>query len=93
MVAPQLNQIVAQAAEEAGWKLISGIYDGFSTHGLCAQEHWIVRLRESFLAQGDPSGSIHPNRSGNAFYGRQTADAFKADFYEAGDLDLPRTPR
>lgn len=92
VVAPQLNQLVSQAAQEAGWNLISGIYDGFSTHGLCAREHWIVRLRESFLAQGDPSGSIHPNRMGNAYYGRRITEALRTDFYEDGDLDLPRRP-
>ena len=93
VVAPQLNEIVARAAQEAGWNLIGGIYEGFSTHGLCAREHWIVRLRESFLHQGDPSGSIHPNRMGNSHYGRQIAEALKADFYAAGDIDVPRRPR
>lgn len=92
VIAPQLNEIISGAAQEAGWNLISGIYQGFSTHGLCARENWIMRLQESFLAQGDPSGSIHPNRKGNAFYGRRIAEAFKADFYVGGDLDLPRRP-
>ena len=93
VVGPQLNQIVFQAAQEAGWNLIDGIHDGFNNHGLCAEEHWIVRLQESFMVQGDPSGSIHPNRFGNAHYGRQIAEALRADFYEGGDLDLPRAPR
>ena len=93
VVTSQLNQIVFRAAQEAGWKLIGGIYDGFSTHGLCAREHWIVRLQESFLAQGDPSGSVHPNQAGNAFYGMRIADDLREDFYEDGDLDLPRSPR
>ena len=92
VVSPQLNQIVSRAAQEAGWNLISGISDGFSTHGLCAREHWIVRIQESFLAQGDPSGSVHPNRAGNAYYGRRIAEELKKDFYEDGDLDLPRRP-
>lgn len=93
VIAPQLNEIISSAAEEAGWNLISGIYDGFSAHGLCADESWIVRLQGSFLAQGDPSGSIHPNREGNAFYARRITEEFRADFYEGGDLDLPRMPR
>ena len=92
VVSPQLNQIVSQAAQEAGWNLVSGIYDGFRTHGLCAQEHWILRLQESFLAQGDPSGSVHPNRAGNAYLGRRIAEEIRLDFYEDGDLDLPRRP-
>ncbi len=92
VIAPQLNQIMSAAAQEAGWNLIGGIYDGFSAHGLCTRDTWIVRLQESFLAQGDPSGSIHPNREGNAFYGRRIAEAFRADFYDGGDLDLPRRP-
>ena len=93
VVSPQLNEIVSRAAQEAGWNLISGTSDGFDTHGLCAQEHWIVRIQESFLAQGDPSGSVHPNRAGNAYYGRRIAEELKADFYEDGDLDLPRRPQ
>ena len=90
VVAPRLNEIVSQAAQDGGWNLIGGIYDGFSTHGLCADEHWVVHLQESFLAQGDPSGSIHPNRAGNAYYGTQIADALRQHFYPDGDLDLPR---
>ena len=93
VIAPQLNDIVSQAAEEAGWSLISGVYDGFATHGLCARERWIVRLQESFLTQGDPTGAVHPNRLGNAYYGRRIAEELKADFYEGGNLDLPRKPR
>lgn len=93
VIAPQLNQIMSGAAQEAGWNLIGGIYDGFGVHGLCARDTWIVRLQESFLTQGDPTGSIHPNRKGDAFYVSQIAEAFRSDFYEGGDLDLPRRPR
>jgi len=92
VVTKQINQTVSQAAQDAGWSFIGGIYAGFLTHGLCAEDHWVVRLHESFVDQGEPFGAVHPNHEGYAFYAQRIAEELAADFYTDGNLDLPRKP-
>ena len=62
---------------------------------LAASHFWPIIEVYKVVArpQGAPSGSVHPNRAGNAYYGRRIAEERKADFYEDGDLDLPRRPQ
>lgn len=92
VVATQLNDAVAKASDEAGWNLIGDIYSGFRSHGICAEDHWIVRLYEAFIVEGHPNGTLHPNQLGHAFYAQRVFEELMADLYENGDLRLPRRP-
>lgn len=87
-----LNDGVKRGASESGWGFIDGVYDGFASHGYCAFDHWVVRLQESFMVQGEVRGAVHPNNLGYDFYGLKIAKALTADFYENNDLSSPRKP-
>lgn len=87
-----LNDGVRKGAAAAGWRYVDGIYEGFSRHGYCAVDHWVVRLYESIQVQGEIRGAVHPTDAGNEFSAGRIARALTADFYENSDLSMPRRP-
>ncbi len=89
---PSLNAAVASSALNHGWNFVDGILPQFIAHGYCANDHWVVRFRESLAHQGDTNGTIHPNASGHQVYGNAIDGALTAAFYANGDLSQPRLP-
>ncbi len=87
-----INGAVQAAAQEHGWNFVSGIYSGYAPHGYCADAHWVVRLHETFLTQGDEQGIAHPNRSGHLFNGAAIHAALQSDLYPQGPSGAPRAP-
>jgi len=83
-----LNSAVKDADTENGWTNVDGIYSGFSTHGLCSNERWLVLL-DTFDIQGDRSGMAHPNIPGHEFTGEKIFEKLVSDFYPGGE---PRKP-
>jgi Tol biopolymer transport system component len=69
-----LNGAVHAAAAAHGWNVVSGIADGFTRHGYCADEHWVVRLGETFAQQDNEFGAFHPNLPGHQLYGRRIVE-------------------
>lgn len=61
-----------------GWSPVDGINEASSTHGYCAQNHWLVRLDQSFYRQGDQKGAFHPNIKGQKAYGNLIAQRLAA---------------
>lgn len=65
-----LNPAIASAAARAGWQYVSGISYEFRRHGMCADDHWVRRLKESLAIQQDEKGTAHPNVAGHRPYSR-----------------------
>ena len=76
-----------------GWNFVDGIDEAFATHGYCANDHWIVRLKESFAIQGDGIGTMHPNSKGHDLMGKKLVDKIVQDFYPGNDCSNPRRPQ
>jgi hypothetical protein len=87
-----LNGDVRSAATTYGWNYVTGIYDGYTPHGYCAHDHWITRLDETYLRQGDYNGLAHPNREGQQFSAGKIEDALLKDLYPNGIDAPPRLP-
>jgi hypothetical protein len=87
-----LNGDVRSAASQYGWNYVTGIYAGYTPHGYCAHDHWITRLDETYLRQGDYKGVAHPNREGQQFSAGQIEDALLKDLYPNGIDAPPRLP-
>lgn len=87
-----INQAVQTAAQTHGWNFVSGIYSTYAPHGYCADAHWVVRLHETFLTQGDPQGIAHPNRSGHLLNGSAIHAALLSDLYPLGLPGAMRAP-
>jgi len=68
VVSPTLESDMRAAASANGWSFVDGISEPFGTHGYCAVDAWIVRIAESLVSQGDPSGTAHPDRFGHDVY-------------------------
>lgn len=65
-----LNQHITDAGTLYGWRVISGIAEGFEPYGYCAgTSSWIVSIGEALLNSSGPAGALHPNEAGQAFYG------------------------
>ena len=87
-----LNGDVRSAASQYGWNYVTGIYAGYTPHGYCAHDHWITRLDETYLRQGDYSGMAHPNREGQQFSAQKIEQALLQDLYPNGIDAPPRLP-
>jgi hypothetical protein len=90
--AGSINQAVADAAAAHGWNAVGGIYGPYATHGYCADDHWVVRIYESLLRQGDPNGVAHPNVAGHRHNGQAIGAALSAALYPDGPGAPPRAP-
>jgi hypothetical protein len=87
-----INGAVAQAAATHGWVAVSGIFSAYAPHGYCAEDHWVVRVHETFLRQGDPGGVAHPNDRGHIQNAQAIFAAFVDDLYPLGLGGDPRAP-
>jgi hypothetical protein len=87
-----LRDAMRTAASMNGWNFVDGIFDAFATHGYCADEHWLVRLTETFGIQGNVDGAVHPNFEGHTVYRDRIASFLTHDFYVNADVRTPRVP-
>ena len=84
-----LNSAVTAAASTHGWRHVSGVESAFRPHGYCAAEPWIVRYEDSLLGQGDPNGTLHPNRPGHAAIAGLVTSSLRRDLYPSGRARRP----
>ncbi|MBI5284542.1 MAG: hypothetical protein HY874_05555 [Chloroflexi bacterium] len=75
-----------------GWNLVDGVYDAFATHGYCADDHWFVRVDETFRNQFNHVGMVHPNGKGQHAYRDLILPKIREDLYVGGDVANPRRP-
>lgn len=91
-VEQKLNEVVAFNAAEEGWNLVDGIHAGFATHGLCADDTYMVGLlTETFWRQGNMTGAAHPNVKGHQVYRNRIISEMLPTLYPGvggEDLDL-----
>ncbi|HYC56188.1 MAG TPA: Ig-like domain-containing protein [Candidatus Binatia bacterium] len=88
--APKLNEAVAIGSENAGFTFVTGIYDGFREHGMCADDRYINTATDSLNTQGDgfgdvhpdaqsdTTGTAHPNKKGYAVYAERIMEHLEA---------------
>jgi PKD repeat protein len=91
-IVPRLTDAIEQATVTHGWTYVDGVYDGFTNHGYCADEHYIVRLQETFLSEGRFHGMVHPNSWGYDVYANSILTTWRNAFYPTGSLTSPRRP-
>ena len=91
-VTQDLDDMVRLNATGQGWNLVDGVYDAFSTHGYCADDHWFVRVDEAFRNQFNHVGMVHPNESGQQAYRDLILPKIREDLYVGGNLGSPRRP-
>ena len=84
-----LNAAVSQLHGTYGWHVVDGIADAWRTHGYCAADPWVVRLKRSLPTQGNQDGTLHPTVAGHAFTGMRIAEELKKAFYDAEGLPRP----
>jgi len=87
-----IDGAVATAAVAHGWNLVSGIYQAYRDHGYCATNHWVNRIHESLLRQGDIRGLLHPNNAGQITSAGAIVNALMRDLYPEGPAGAPRAP-
>ncbi|MDO8616611.1 MAG: PKD domain-containing protein [Dehalococcoidia bacterium] len=87
-----LNDLVEDNAGEEDWVFVDEVYDAFATHGYCADDHFMVRLTETFPSQGNHTGMMHPNIHGQRVYRDKMLDKWLPDLYAGGDVNSPRRP-
>jgi hypothetical protein len=92
VAAGSINQAGRDAAAAHGWTAVGQIYDAYAPHGYCADDHWVVRLHETFLRQGDEKGAAHPNIRGHTLNGQAILAALMPDLYPMGMGGAPRAP-
>lgn len=94
-VEPELNATVAFNAAEQGWTLVDGIHAAFATHGICADDTYLVGLlAESTWRQDNIYGAVHPNMKGQAVYRNQILMKLIPSLYapHPGETFNPQTP-
>ena len=99
-VAAALRDETARVARDNhGWTFISDrgvdsdtIGTASRSHGYCADDHWVVRIPESLITQGDHLGAVHPNIPGHDNYAVAIYSQLIADLYPAGVDQPPRLP-
>lgn len=70
----KLNKAIEEAAKVHNWIWVDGITEAFKQRGYCAEDCLFVQTSESFLAQGDWFGMLHPNEKGQQIYGDKIAE-------------------
>lgn len=70
----KLNKAVADAAKAHNWIFVDGIAEAFKQRGYCSEDRLFMQASESFLAQGDWFGMLHPNEKGHQVYGQKIAE-------------------
>jgi hypothetical protein len=77
LIAP-LDNVIATAASQYGWNLVTKIYADFNTHGYPSTSSWIRTLGQSFAIQGNQDGTFHPNALGHLDFAANFLAGFKA---------------
>ena len=83
-VVPALAGAIQDAASTHGWTFVDGIYSGFTNHGYCADDHYVVRLEETFLIEGRYQGMVHPNEKGHEVYANAIYNKVRPSLYPNG---------
>ena len=91
-ISPTLSGAIEAATQAHGWTFVDGIYAGFTNHGYCADDHYMVRLQETFLVEGRFHGMVHPNTAGYQVYANHILSKWMPHLYPSGDLGAPRRP-
>lgn len=80
-----LGRAIEFSAERWDWTRVSGIYDAFKGHGVCADDTWMVGLlTETFDRQGEKSGTAHPNAKGHLAYRNRILEQWLPKLYPSG---------
>lgn len=87
-----INGAVERAASLHGWNYVSQIYTAYAPHGYCAEDHWVVRVHETFLTQLGEKGVAHPNNLGHILNGQAILAELAPDLYPDGMDGAPRAP-
>jgi lysophospholipase L1-like esterase len=74
VITGEMNGQIETSVASYGWNFISTIPVAMANHGYCADDHWIVRLSETFQIQGDKSGMVHPNIKGHQAYAKEISE-------------------
>ena len=65
----KLNEVIAYNASQNHWNLVDGIHSRYATHGICADDTYMVGLlTETLWRQDNITGAAHPNIKGHAVY-------------------------
>jgi len=91
-IIPALFGAIQQATTTHGWTYVDGIYNGFTNHGYCANDHYMVRAQETFINEGRYQGLVHPNAKGYAVYAANILSKWRAQMYPNGLSGEPRRP-
>jgi PKD domain len=91
-IIPSLFGAIETATATHGWTYVDGVYDGFTNHGYCAADHYMVRAQETFLIEGRYQGMVHPNTAGYGAYADAILPNWLAQLYPGGSLTQPRRP-
>ncbi len=65
-----LNDQLQAAAQRHGWRYVAGVEDTVAPHGFCNApgQRWVNTLGDSFVRQGNHTGTAHPNVDGHRAY-------------------------
>jgi len=91
-IVPRLTAAIEGATETHGWTFVDGVYAGFTNHGYCAEDHYLVRLTETFQLEGRYHGMVHPNYAGHRVYRDAIHAKLQPSLYPTGDVAAPRRP-
>jgi PKD domain len=91
-VIPALFGAIEEATDVHGWTYVDGVYDGFTNHGYCADDHYMVRAQETFLIEGRYHGIVHPNTDGYAAYRDAILAKWLDQMYPSGAAGGARRP-
>ena len=85
-----LNTEVPNAAARHGWKVVTGIMDGYRAgHGYCAGSgRWVDTLLDA-LASKDKEGVLHPNHAGHEFGAERVFSYLEKALYKDGKPVAP----
>jgi hypothetical protein len=59
------------------WHIVEGIDTDFEVHGYCSLNPLFDSAEQSYLAQGDWNGTMHPNRRGQEAYANRIANTIR----------------
>jgi lysophospholipase L1-like esterase len=86
-----LNLTVRDAAARYGWRVVTGVAEGFAAHGYCdGDQSWIRSLTSAVGGQGDASGTLHATPVGNAFTSSLVTPVIAKSLYPSGAARQPR---
>jgi hypothetical protein len=84
--------VISDTHNKYGWNVVGGAASAFRGHGYCAVDasRWMRTLTESFLAQGNKNGTMHPNEVGHQWYAQSLYASLFRDLFDSDGI--PRQP-